>query len=182
MHRWVPAAAVVVAIVLIVLPSQATQVLHKSLAELGSESQLVVQGRVVDVESHWNDAGTKILTDIHIEVDRSFKGDGADRVTVVQMGGVVDNVRMTVSGALAWSQNEEVVLFLEPSLPQAFRVAGFSQGKFSVERDLSTGRIFVTRPSLGIEIVDAKRPDGASRLPLDELLERSLNLRESGGE
>ena len=59
-----------------------------------------------------------------------------------QPGGVVGNVRITAHGALQWKKGEEVLLFLEPSVPGAYQVAGFSQGKYTIERDAS-GKAFV---------------------------------------
>jgi hypothetical protein len=50
---------------------------------------------------------------------------------------------MTAHGALSWSRDEEVLLFLEPALPGTFQVAGFSQGKYAIDRDERTGRAFV---------------------------------------
>ena len=181
MHRWVLVITIVITVVMLTTPSSATQILHRSLEELGSDSQLVVQGRVTDVRSYWNEAHTKILTETRVDVDRQFKGSGDDTIAVVQMGGVVDDVRMTVSGALAWRPGEEVVLFLEDSLPQTYRVAGFSQGKFAVERDRN-GEVFVRRPLLGVPLVNAKDADREMRLSLDELLRRTLNIREEGGQ
>jgi hypothetical protein len=55
----------------------------------------------------------------------------------------VDNVRMTVHGALQWSEGEEVVLFLEPFDAGRYQVSGFTQGKFVVERDPRTGETYV---------------------------------------
>ena len=152
----------------------ATQILPRTTAQLAEGSQSVVLGTVLSKRSFWNDAGTRILTEIEIEVEQSFKGSAPSRVKVVQMGGVVGTTRMTVAGALGWSAGEQVLLFLEPSLPGSHRVTGFSQGKFQLERDRTTGEWMARRPALlGIEFAGAsKSVAGANiRIPLSELLE-----------
>jgi hypothetical protein len=78
-------------------------------------------------------------------VGSTYKGGKAPTVRIVQLGGVVGNVRMTAHGALAWKPGEEVLVFLEPSVPGAFQVAGFSQGKYLIERDARTGKAYVNR-------------------------------------
>jgi hypothetical protein len=100
-------------------------------------------------------------------------------VRVIQFGGVLDDIRMTVAGALDWTVGEEVILFLEDSLPGRHRVSGFSQGKFSVERDPATGREFVRQAGLGeAELLGREVSELRSRIPLGELLDRALNSSE----
>jgi len=152
--------AIVLAVIVLIaaVAVDATQVLFRTPQELGKESILVVQGRVTGVESYWNESHTKILTEAHVSVDESFKGDAGRSLRIVQLGGVVGNVRMTVHGAIQWHAGKEVVLFLEPALPGTWQVAGLSQGKFDIERDPETGLAYVKRPSQeGVQLVG--RPD-----------------------
>lgn len=160
----------------------ATQVLYRTPQELGKESVLVVQGRVSGVESYWNDTHTKILTEARISVDASFKGEGGRSLRIVQLGGVVGNVRMTVHGAIQWHPGAEVVLFLEPSLPGTYQVTGFTQGKFDIERDPETGLAYVRRPAQdGVQLVG--RPDDApavstlKRVPVQRFIDDALGRR-----
>jgi hypothetical protein len=121
----------------------ATQVIQRTPQELAQESALVVDGTVTGVRSYWNEDHSKIFTEATVAVGSTYKGRGGRTVRVVQPGGVVGNVRMTAHGALSWSRGEQVLLFLEPSVPGAYQVAGFSQGKYMVERDARTGKTFV---------------------------------------
>ncbi len=136
-------SAMVLAIGVIATSAVATQVIQRTPKELASESQLVVDGKVSSVRSYWNDDRSKIFTEAVVDVGSTYKGGTAPTVRVVQLGGVVGNVRMTAHGALQWKKGEEVLLFLEPSTPGAFQVAGFSQGKYLIERDPRTGKAFV---------------------------------------
>lgn len=167
----------------------ATQVLYRSPEELGAESAIVVRGEVVEVRSYWNEKRTKIFTAARVAVGETYKGSGASSVDVIQLGGVVDNVKVTVQGALSWKKGEEVVLFLEPydgpSAPAAaFQVSGFSQGKFNIERDPRTGKAFVSRPeAVGVELVGASSPDSpepSSRIesvPIEQFIDEALGRR-----
>lgn len=147
-------------VVFVVAASHATQVVYRSPREMGATSSLVVEGRVTGVRSYWNDARTKILTEAQVTVSQSYKGQASGVVRVLQLGGVVGHVRVNVAGALSWNQGDEVLLFLEAMPGGAHRVAGFSQGRYRVERDEATGRRYVVSPSLEeIELVGA--PDGA---------------------
>jgi hypothetical protein len=136
--RWLATGFAVVAV-----NSFATQVIQRTPQQLAQESQLVVDGKVSSVRSYWNDDHSRIFTEAVVTVGSTYKGGASPSVRVVQLGGVVGNVRMTAHGALQWKKGEEVLLFLEPSEPGAFQVAGFSQGMYLIERDPRTGKAFV---------------------------------------
>jgi hypothetical protein len=100
------------------------------------------------------------------------------------MGGTVDNVKVTVHGALAWNVGEEVLLFLENAGGGSYHVSGFSQGKFDITRNEATGEAFVNRPELlGIEFVESSslEPSAASsrvdEVPLDRFINQALGGR-----
>ena len=165
--------------------TRATQVLYESPQKMGEKSVLVVQGRVLGTHSYWNDTKTKIYTETTVQVDAAHKGTAAASVTVLQLGGIVDNVRMTVHGALHWRPDEEVVVFLEPCTPGTYQVSGFSQGKFNIERD-AAGKAFVKWPSLeDVEILGAPSADGTPRrldqVPLERFLDEALGVNGKGG-
>jgi hypothetical protein len=155
--------------------SFATQVIPRTPQELAQESELVVDGKVASVRSYWNDDHSKIFTEAVVTVGSTYKGGEMATVRIVQLGGVVGNVRMTAHGAVAWKQGEEVLVFLEPSVPGAFQVAGFSQGKYMIERDPRTGKAFV-KGALPPDI-DGKTTSGsaATRAPEKVTLEQFVN-------
>ena len=139
--------------------SHATQIVYQTPRQMGATSTIVVEGRVSNVRTFWNGDRTKILTEAQIAVSASHKGQAPGIVRVLQLGGTVGHVKANVAGALTWQPDEEVLLFLEVMPGGAHRVSGFSQGKYRVERDASTGQRFVVAPSLeGVELVGA--PDG----------------------
>lgn len=160
-------------------PIQATKIVHMNPQKMAEVSTAVVQGTVSSVASYWNASRSKIFTETIINVDASYKGPVGNQVRLVQLGGVVDGVQVTVHGALHWTQGEEVLLFLEPYGDDAYHVAGFSQGKFKVERDPVTGRAFVNQSAMeGVELVDDGHGHAditaVKRVPLDQFLIRAL--------
>jgi hypothetical protein len=176
-------AALFVLILNIPLSTSATQVEYLPVEALGSDSPVVVRGNVTDVRSYWNDARTRILTETTVRVSERYKGAPAGQLRIVQMGGEVDGVRMTVAGSLEWMPGEDVVLFLEDSLPGRYRVTGFSQGKFGVQADPQTGEEFVVQAGFSdVELVGAERGIAPARLSLDRLIARALPERQLGVE
>jgi hypothetical protein len=182
---------VLLSIVLLVFVSapftQATQILHQTPQQLGEQSELVVHGRVMTVESAWNDKRTKVFTTTVISVENTYKGAAAPVVEIVQLGGVVDNIRVNVSGSLQWRPGEVVLLFLAP-YEGRYAVSGFSQGKFNVKRDAKTGEAYIERPELeGVEIMGAPSKDGAAKptkvesVPLEAFVDYALGTGNKGG-
>jgi hypothetical protein len=156
----------------------ATQVIYRTPRQLGQESALVIDGKVTNVRSYWNDTHTKIYTEAVVTVSGSHKGDAGSVVRIVQPGGVVGNVRMTLHGAIQWKPNQEVLLFLEPSVPGAYQVTGLFQGMYKVERDERSGKAYVLKASHGgADLVGA--PEGQiaqtpSKLALDKFIDDVL--------
>lgn len=157
--------------------ASATQIEFRSLPSLAEDSQLVVQGQVSKVRSFWNEAHTRILTEVEITTLSSHKGAAPTSVRVLQVGGVVDGVRMTVHGAPSWPLGQDVLLFLEPSTPGNFRLSGFTQGRFELHRDPDSGEWIASRPLYGIEIAGKNAQELS--LPLDQLLQQAFG--EEGG-
>jgi hypothetical protein len=162
----------------------ATQVEYQSPQQMGTQSALVVRGKVQSTQSYWNASRTKIFTRTQIAVDETYKGPHQGVIDIVQIGGTVDNVKVTVQGALQWEPGEEVLLFAEPYDASSFQVSGFSQGKFEVERDPQTGVAFVTAPPLeGTALVGATssdsmtRPAKSEKVTLEQFVNRALGRR-----
>jgi hypothetical protein len=178
----------VAAAVLLTGAVEATQIIYQTPRQMGDEASLVVRGKVASVRSFWNDSQTKILTETVIAIDESYKGDGDVTARVLQLGGVVGTVRMHVHGAPPWTRGEEVVLFLESIDAASYRVSGFSQGKFKVERDPVTGEPFVSYPMMdGVEVLGAPSADGEGgvprsvKMPLDVFIGDALGTSQREG-
>jgi hypothetical protein len=158
MNRVLRPVTIAAGLLAAALPALATEIIQVSPQEIARASTLVVDGKVSGVRSYWNDDHSKIFTETTVAVNATHKGANASTVRVVQIGGVVGNVRQTAHGALAWKRDEEVLLFLESagsSAPGAYQITGFSQGKYDIDRDAGTGRAYV-RQAVPADMTGAK--------------------------
>ncbi len=144
----------------------ATQVTRLDTRTMAQTSSDIVIGRVTGTQARWNDARTKIVTDVQVEVAESLKGGEATTLTLTQMGGEVDGARYTVPGCPAFRSGEEVLLFVWRDTQGRAQVNGLAQGKFEIQRDARTGEAMVQRSLPGLAVRDAKslaaRPDAAT--------------------
>ncbi|MFI5398463.1 MAG: hypothetical protein ACHQ9S_23270 [Candidatus Binatia bacterium] len=112
-----------------------------SLSELAKHADLIALGRCQSAESAWDDAHRLIVTTIHFQPTRSFKGTTADRLTVKVLGGQVGHTAMTASHGAAMAAGEEAVLFLRRSrFGSYFVVWGGAGGKLPVRVEPFSGR------------------------------------------
>ncbi len=155
-----------------------TLVRQLSPAELGRGASVVARGEVTGVRSFWNAKHTKILTEVSVRTEETYKGTADGTLRILQLGGTVDNVRVTVHGAVAWTPGEEVLLFLEPAPDDALQVSGLSQGKFLVVRDPRSGEPLVTRQALqGLELTGETTGEATAPMdgvPLKRFLDEAL--------
>jgi len=180
----IPIAALFVSFVLLsslAVAPRATELSPMTPREMAAHADLVIRGNVARVQSFWNDKHTKIFTKAVIAVAETYKGNNSSSVEVLQLGGIVGNVKMTVEGAFQWREGEEVLLFLEPYAQGVHQVIGLSQGKFAIERDQKTGAAFVSRPALvDVKLVQQQASEGkpvpasVERVPLARFVQEAL--------
>jgi hypothetical protein len=185
MKLWLKAiACLCLSTAVVTTVASATQVVYLTPQDLGRQSELVVRGRVLSVDSHWNDKHTKIFTVTRVAVDETYKGSPQSVVDLIQLGGTVGNIKVTVQGALQWTPGEEVLLFAEPYDGLTYQVSGLSQGKFAIRRDLRTGVVYVQAPSLeGVTLLGTPSPQAPARsqaaanVPLERFVNQALGRR-----
>jgi hypothetical protein len=161
------------------------------LSEVVERSPQIVQGRIVRTWAAW-DAGQKaIWTHAEVAVSRDLRGNAGPTITISELGGVVDDVEMSAPGAPKLRTGEEVVLFTYSTPGGLWRLRGWGQGKYRIERD-SAGRQVVRREDFGATLVkpSGQPPQAAQTVsatpeatePLDEFLSRveALLGRENG--
>ena len=156
--------------------AHATTMQHLETRDLVVGSSEVVIGEVEGTRSYWNPAHTRILTDVSVRVSRALKGDPGTRLTLTQLGGEVDGVRVTVHGAPAFRAGEEALVFVWRDSKGRAQVNGLAQGKFEITRDPATGEArvergagFVTRDARTLATA-AEGVSGAGPLRLAELV------------
>jgi hypothetical protein len=125
---------VLLSVLLVSSVASAAVMLKMELADLVSESDAVVQGRVLGAKSEWNADRTKISTTATIEIVDCLKGGLSGRVEVTTLGGEVGNVGQKVSGMPVFRKGDEAVIFLK-KIKAGYEVTGYNQGRYEVVRE-----------------------------------------------
>lgn len=119
---------------------------HKlPLDRLAAEADVIVQGRVEEIDTRQASDRRPISTVVKISVERQFKGPKVSSVIIEQAGGSQGEVTLAVPGSAEFSSGENVILFIAPARSGGvFNIVGGKQGKFTVK----------TRPGSMDEIVE----------------------------
>jgi type II secretory pathway pseudopilin PulG len=110
------------------------------LAELTARAERIVVAQVVSAKSEWDSSGRNIHTRVEIAVEEAWKGSVAvaQRLVIVQPGGIVGDIEMRVHGMPSFAPGEKAVLFLAGQ--GSPRVVGMSQGKRPVRWNATAKR------------------------------------------
>lgn len=151
--------ALVVATAMVAPLSAHALVVRMELPELSRSADAVVVAKVTG--SAVRDGARRgarrpvPTTETRLQVTRVLAGERSQAVGIVQPGGVLDGVRLTVSDLPTFSPGETCVLFLS----RHDGVVGAFQGKLAVEK----GRV----PDLGITVTELERRVRAYRSGVD---------------
>jgi len=140
--------------VLVPTAPRSSTVVALDVGVLAERSDRVVRATVESVES-WRDG--IVWTRIRLRVDESWRGQGPERVELVQPGGTVAGFGTKVFGIPEFSIGEDVVVFLKDS-----RVYGLAQGKFTVA---ASGALRRDTSELGLARVGTFHAPGPLRAP-----------------
>ncbi len=133
--RWVLAAAPCVAFLCVAaVPAAATVVLPAEFSEMVSGSQVIVHGRVSDVQSQMLRDQRSIETVVTLVVTQSLKGEPGPVVVFRVPNGQVGRYRRVIIGAPEFRVGDEVVLFLRGRAPGVPMPYGLNQGVYRVQR------------------------------------------------
>jgi hypothetical protein len=104
-----------------------------SVEELTNGATTIIRGTVLDLRSHWNEEKTHIVTDVTLSAEKYVKGYEGGEVTIQVPGGTVGEHGEWVEDVPTFEKGQEVILFLGDD--EYFRVVGWHQGKFTIEKD-----------------------------------------------
>jgi len=92
-----------------------------SLSQRVANSSLMIEGKVINRMSFWNDSHTNIYTSNLVEVYKTFKNSSAPYIEVITEGGTVGNKKEVVQPSLELSMGDVGVFTLnQNSLPSQF--------------------------------------------------------------
>ncbi len=139
---------------------EASTVLYLPLDRMALTADQIFSGEVVGVKSQLNARRTSIQTFVTIAVANYLKGGrGSSLLTIRVLGGEAGGYRLVVAGAPSFRVGEEVLVFTEGGAGRIPSVLGLSSGKFTLERDETTGERLLYRSLAGLTLED---PGGAS--------------------
>ncbi len=176
LHRLPLLAGALLALAIASSPARATVVLDRTVPQLAQRADLVVRGTVLETRVQWNERHDLILTKTTLRPTEVLKGEAGRTVVIVQVGGSLDGVHMSVSGTAAFADGEDVVVFLERVTDTAsgeMVLETMAASKFTVVK--TAAGLGVTRSAEGLALA---RPDtdGVIRI-LGEVFGSAASLR-----
>src|SRR2546422_7423008 len=135
--------------------SFATTVVIPSDDEMIIAARAIIRGKVVAVESSFDENHSRIYTYVTVKVQEVIKGAITDRFIVLkELGGQTRERGMTVFGNPAFSQGDRVVLYLDSWKDGSLRTHQMFLGKFSLSED-NSGSVFAVRggPDGGVSVL-----------------------------
>jgi hypothetical protein len=136
---WIPDAAEASIVVAMDLPALVQQAEHIAVVD------------VVSTSADWDAKHERIFSTIDLKVVERWKGTapstGEDRLRIVQPGGTVGDLTMTVTGLSTFTVGERALVFLRGTANHA-RVLGMSQGKRPMRFVATSGKWMVGAPNL----------------------------------
>ena len=161
----------------LVAPAAATTLVRQGLDRLTVENEVVLQAKVLDTHSYWNDDHTFILTDVRARASRVFKGPDTEWVTLTVMGGTVGEVTTLLVGGANLVPGSEYVLFLAhadlPGARHRLTVREHAQGVFVLENDRAISEA-VGEPLVPDANGHTDVPGGEGGMAVDELIRQIL--------
>jgi hypothetical protein len=161
MKRWIALAAA--AMLLAAVPAGASTFLAMSQEELVAQSDAVVVGKVLDVQSFWNREGTAILSEATIQVEEPIAGEAASLVVVRTFGGEVDGLRIDAHGFPAFAEGQRLLLFLRDAGDGGSEVVGYRLGEYRVVK--RSDGVEVAVPTLEHSVQLLRRDGGPAERP-----------------
>lgn len=139
--------------VLATLPLGASTFVAMDRAELIANSEAVVQGTIVKVNSFWDPSGRMVMTEALVRVEDTILGKAPAMVRVETFGGNVDGFIVEAAGFPQFKAGERMVLFLSKQKEGVARVAGYQFGQYRIERNKAGIEFAVPALDAGVQVV-----------------------------
>ena len=136
-----PMRGLLLAVLLIVLPADASTHRPMSFDALVQNSDLIIYGRVLESRPARDPAVGMIWTRTDVLVLDCPKGQAASVVSISEPGGIADGKGEFYPGTPQFRAGQELVLFLNWAPGNRLRVTGAMQGVYHVARDGRTGEL-----------------------------------------
>jgi Putative Ig domain/Matrixin/Ig-like domain from next to BRCA1 gene/FG-GAP-like repeat len=126
--------------------TSATTIVPMSDDEMIVGARAIVAGKVLTIESSFDEQHDRIYTYITIKVQQVLKGEISERrIVLKELGGQVGNRGLTVWGNPQFKRGERVLLYLDTWKDGSLRTYQMFLGKFTIVTDDASGRQYVQR-------------------------------------
>src|SRR5262249_25691605 len=138
----------------------------------------IVRGKVVSIESAYDEGTGRVFTYIAIKIREVLKGQISERrIVLKELGGQVAGRAMMVYGNPRFARGERVIVYLDTWADGSLRTHQMFLGKFSIVEDAKTGASIVTREMSNEHVVLLPNPDGSSAGASTDRMELQTYLR-----
>lgn len=134
MKKWTWAALPLLVLTLAV-PASASTFLAMSPGEMVAQSDAVVVGTVLKVESFRDASGRAVVTQAALRVDETVIGEAPTLVLVQTFGGTVDGYTVVAHGFPEFRLGDRLVVFLKNQPDGIAQVVGYRLGQYRVVRN-----------------------------------------------
>jgi hypothetical protein len=147
-------------------PAAASIVQALELPDLVQKADHIAVVDVVSLRSEWDAKHERIFSTVELKVVERWKGPGQPaegHLTVIQPGGTVGDLTMTVTGLTSFTPGERAVVFLRGN-PDNARLLGLSQGKRPMQFDAGAGTWWIKQaPHRDLTLIKGKdnRPNAS---------------------
>jgi hypothetical protein len=118
-------------------------IVQQSLKSLSQKADRIIIGKVKAINSYFDKTSGLIKSRIKIKVKENVKKKVPSEIEIEVPGGKVGNLALCVSDTPHFTPKQKVLLFLKKK-KEKWRIYGWSQGKFTIEKDfvVETGERF----------------------------------------
>lgn len=118
-----------------------SQSIQSKVKNLSEKSDIILEGKVIQKKSDWNQDKTRIFTKVTIQVDEYLKGNNSGKTIVINTpGGEVDGIGELYTHMPSFKDDEDVLVFAkEDKQDKSYRVLDGEEGKLTLYDDIKTG-------------------------------------------
>lgn len=129
---WVGLFALVLAAA---IPAGASTFLAMSQKELVAQSDAVVLGDVLQINSFWSPSGRIVITEAMVRVEETIAGEAPTVLILKTFGGTVGGFTVNAEGFPEFNVGDRLLLFVQNQADGTVEVTGYRQGQFRVFSD-----------------------------------------------
>lgn len=152
----------------LVSSASATVMKHADLPRLVEISDIIVQGKVTEKDTYFDDDQQRVVTDVTVEVERNYHGAEGDKVVFQQWRGEYDGEFHAIPGDASFEKGEEVVVFLHTGDDGDVALSALGQSKYEVLRNADQTLVTRNLSSMAFLLEKADGTEEIGHMPDDK--------------